>query len=66
MDERGLKLKKSILSRVVRCDDVQVLRVVDLLLERSEDAGAGPDGAELDAILSEVARALCHARGAAN
>lgn len=66
MDEHGLKLKKRILSRTVRCDDLQVLRVVDLLLERGEETGAGPDGAELDAILSEVARALCHARGAAN
>lgn len=66
MDERGLKLKKRILSRAVRCDDLQVLRVVDLLLERSEDAGAGPAGAELETILSEVARALRGARDAAN
>lgn len=66
MDDRALKLKKRILSRAVRCDDLGVLRVVDLLLERSEDADAGPAGAELDAILSEVARALYRARDGAN
>ena len=66
MDERGLKLKKRILTRAVRCDDLAVLRVVDLLLERREHGGPDPAGPELDAILGEVARALRGAREVAN
>lgn len=57
MDERTLKLKKRILSRVVRVDDPQLLRAVDLLLERAEEGGAASPAA-CEAILHEVGRAL--------
>jgi hypothetical protein len=57
MDERTLTLKKRILSRVVRVDDPELLRLVDLLLERGEEGGAASPAA-CEAILHEVARAL--------
>ena len=58
MDERTLNLKKCILSRIMRIDEPDVLRVVDLLLERAEHHGPAPAPAAMEAILGDVARAL--------
>jgi hypothetical protein len=69
MDERTLALKKRILARIVRIEDMSLLSVVDLLLEEAEelqDGQGSPSPASLDAILTEVARALSGSNGPSN
>lgn len=63
MTDHALRLKKRILSRVVRTDDPDLLQVVDLLLAHA-DAPCGPQAR--DAILGEVARVLRGAAGRCN
>lgn len=69
MDEKSLALKKRILARVVRIEDPEVLSVVDLLLEEAEEVQEGhgaPSPTSVEAILSEVARALRRGPGPSN
>lgn len=58
VNERCLRLKKRILSRIVHSEDEAMLRVVDLLLERSEHADETSPPAAVQAILGDVSLAL--------
>ncbi len=59
-------LKKRILARIVRCDDPEVLAAVDLVLEEAMEDRIDVSPSTVDAILSEVARALRGPHGEAN
>lgn len=58
MDHATLTMKKRLLARVMRCEDAELLEVVDLLLERAEATAGAPSALEIEAILGAVAHAL--------
>ncbi len=58
MDHDTLTLKKRLLARVMRCEDAELLEVVELLLERTEATAGAPGAMEIEAILGAVAHAL--------
>lgn len=58
MDHETLTMKKRLLARVMRCEDAELLKAVELLLERAEATDGGPSALEIEAILGAVAQAL--------
>lgn len=66
MDHDTLTVKKRLLARVMRCEDAELLRAVELLLDRAEATGGAPSAMELEAILAAVAHAMRGGAGPAS
>jgi len=66
MDVETLTVKKRLLARVMRCENAELLEVVELLLERNEATAGAPAALEIEAILGAVAHALRGGSGPAS